>query len=707
MPSFLSDPNQLALWLVATFCAVALGRTLARARAHGFGRAALDGIVTVLLVGGTAALGHWVVPRWAGYLGLAAWGLSVLAPNVLVAVAYTRSLRRDFRTGAALYGLLALLRPLGGFRGLRDYFRALDWLASGHRRAGLGMLGRLEGDAALGPLATVERLMADGDWANVRAFVERQARVDVVGSLALIPRYLRALGELGDVATLVGAVERFRPILGQRPPVLQQSLLFALAFGGRVDAVRALFDGPLGVMDDRSRGLWLGTAEVAAGAVDAGIARLVAARERADPQQAEQIERRLAAVPTESRGGASASLVASLDELARASRALIRAVPGFGARRFPVGTALLTAVILAVFVAEVATGGSLETETLERLGALVPTRVAAGEWWRIGAALFLHMGPVHLVMNLGALIPLGTYLERRLGAVRTVIALLLSGAIPMAAHVGLWALGGEAVTTVGASGALMGGVGMAGALLLRAVLDDRLPEARRPLRTLGALIALQCLIDLVVPVVDFLGHSLGLAVGFLLGASQVGLGASRTLLVGVPAVALAFGGHWATTWLPWRRPLCGPGEVAMCDAACRLGLLEACGAMGQKLAVGEDLPADPARARALLERACAGSVREACNALGIARDGGAQVGDARARMLEAFEQACALGSRPGCHNLGALLAFDGEDADERERGRGLLAAECRRGDGASCDALATLCVAGEDAACTAAEDEPP
>jgi len=707
MPSFLSDPNQLALWLVVLSCAVALGRTVAQVAAHGLGRAALDAIVTLLFVGGAAALGFWLAPRVAGYLGLAAWGVAILAPNALAAAAFARSLRRDFRTGAALYGLLALLRPLGGFRALRDYFRALDWLATGHRRAGLGMLARLQGDPALGPLATVERLTADGDWAGVRAFVEGQGGAGTPGALPLMPRYLRALGELGEVEALVAALERHRPSLGRRPPLLLQALLFAFAFGGRVDAVSALLGGPLAALDERSRGLWLGTAEIAAGAVDAGLARLTAARARADAQQIEQIDRRLAAAPSQSRAATSAAVGAALDELARVSAALTRGVPGFGARRFPFGTALLTAVILAVFVAEVASGGSLETDTLERLGALVPARVAAGEGWRIVTALFLHMGPVHLVMNLLALLPIGIYLERRLGAARTVASLLLSGAIPMAAHVGFWALGGQAVTTVGASGAVMGGVGAAGAVLLRAVLDDRLPEARRWLRSLLVLIAVQSLIDLLIPAVDFLGHALGLAVGFCLGAIRVRLGAPRTLLVGVPAVAVALGGHWATTWLPWRRPPCGPGEVTMCEVACRLGVLDACGALGQKLALGEDLPADPARARALLERACAGSVREACNALGIARDGSARREDARAHALAAFERACELGSRAGCHNLGALLAFDGEDAQERARGRGLLAAECRDGDGASCDALATLCVAGDDAACAVAADEAP
>ena len=37
-----------------------------------------------------------------------------------------------------------------------------------------------------------------------------------------------------------------------------------------------------------------------------------------------------------------------------------------------------------------------------RLGAMFPPAVRAGEWGRLGAALFLHYGALHLIMNEGA-----------------------------------------------------------------------------------------------------------------------------------------------------------------------------------------------------------------------------------------------------------------------------------------------------------------
>ncbi|MBN2193123.1 MAG: rhomboid family intramembrane serine protease [Polyangiaceae bacterium] len=705
MLSILSDPNQLALWLVLVWCGASILRALAFARVHGLRRAVLDVVVTVLLVGAVAALGAWFVPGVAGYLALLVWILAALVPLASTALAHSRSLRRDYRTGATLFAGLALLRPLGGYRGLRDYYRALHWLATGNRRAGFGMLTRLAADPELGSIAQLDRLTADGDWDGARAFAELRLAREPGSSLSLIPRYLRALGELGELETLVATLERARLGLGQKPPWLLNALVFAFAFGGRAEALRELFRGPIGRMDDVSRELWLATAELAAGDTDAGVTRLKTARQQADPVQVEQIDRRLAG-----RTGQNPrleTLERALDRLAHTASALARAVPGYGSRCFPVATALLTTAVLAGFLAEELAGGSTRAVALERLGALEPERVAAGEWWRVFTALFLHMGPVHLLMNLVGIVSIGVFLERRLGAPRTLFALVVSGSLPMLVHVVLWAFGGDATSSVGVSGSLMGGVGVAGAILLRGVLDDRLPEARRFLRLLVSLVVVQSLVDLAVPIVDLLGHSLGLVVGFLVGAAFVRLGWLRTLACAAPALALVVAGQASLPHLPWRKPPCGPGEVVVCEAACRIGMLEACGALGYKLGVGEDLPVDHARAISLLKRACKGGVAEACNNLGAIRRGRFRMGHGRDRTREAFERACVLGSPVGCRNLGQLLAYDVEDPEQAARGRRLLAEACRADDGEACEVLAALCRGGIDEACTVEQDGDP
>jgi len=67
------------------------------------------------------------------------------------------------------------------------------------------------------------------------------------------------------------------------------------------------------------------------------------------------------------------------------------------------GTQVLVALNTLVFLVEIAFGGGTDLDTLYRLGAMFPPAVRAGEWWRLGAALFLHYGALHLSMNMFAL----------------------------------------------------------------------------------------------------------------------------------------------------------------------------------------------------------------------------------------------------------------------------------------------------------------
>ena len=87
-------------------------------------------------------------------------------------------------------------------------------------------------------------------------------------------------------------------------------------------------------------------------------------------------------------------------------------------------TKALVAINVAVYLAELAAGGTIDG-TGNRIyfdGALYGPAVAAGDWWRLLSAPFLHYGPIHLGMNMLALWWFGQPLEHALGSATTSAA---------------------------------------------------------------------------------------------------------------------------------------------------------------------------------------------------------------------------------------------------------------------------------------------
>lgn len=176
----------------------------------------------------------------------------------------------------------------------------------------------------------------------------------------------------------------------------------------------------------------------------------------------------------------------------------------------------LIALNVAMFVAQSLLGGSTNSITLHRLGALEPYAVLSnGEYGRLVTALFLHYGAAHLLVNLFALYFFGPSLERTLGSARFAACYLISGIGSCAEITALWWVGWLDVDQlVGASAAVMGIVGAWAGSLVR---DRHRPHSRRTLRMILVIVAVQCVFDILTPRVSMAAHLSGLATGFLLG----------------------------------------------------------------------------------------------------------------------------------------------------------------------------------------------
>jgi membrane associated rhomboid family serine protease len=130
-------------------------------------------------------------------------------------------------------------------------------------------------------------------------------------------------------------------------------------------------------------------------------------------------------------------------------------------------TRALIAINVAVYVAELATGGGVNGvgSAIYEKGVLIAGRavdshghligVAEGDWWRLITAAFLHYGPFHLLLNMLALYWFGSLLEQRIGSGRFLALYLVSGLAGSAGAL-LWS---PLTPTVGASGAIFGILG--------------------------------------------------------------------------------------------------------------------------------------------------------------------------------------------------------------------------------------------------------
>ncbi len=155
-------------------------------------------------------------------------------------------------------------------------------------------------------------------------------------------------------------------------------------------------------------------------------------------------------------------------------------------------------------------------------GAYIHEGVAAGEWWRIVAATFLHGGLLHIGMNMFTLRSAGALLEELVGPARFLTIYLVSGICSTLA-ISVWFTyvlqDRSPHMMVGASGAIFGVLGTL-AVMLRTRGRGR---AQLLGRTLLRDIVFMLIVGFLVPIVSNTGHVGGLlpgmAFGFFVGSS--------------------------------------------------------------------------------------------------------------------------------------------------------------------------------------------
>ena len=125
--------------------------------------------------------------------------------------------------------------------------------------------------------------------------------------------------------------------------------------------------------------------------------------------------------------------------------------------RWPLVTPAIITTYVVLFVLMVVGSGDLgDPKTLVHWGGNIGTRTTNHEWWRLGTAMFVHVGVIHLIAEIAGLVQVGLLVERLVG--RLAFAVVYGAAGILA---GVWNLTLHPVSVhAGAAGAIFGVYGL-------------------------------------------------------------------------------------------------------------------------------------------------------------------------------------------------------------------------------------------------------
>jgi len=185
----------------------------------------------------------------------------------------------------------------------------------------------------------------------------------------------------------------------------------------------------------------------------------------------------------------------------------------FGFRKQFRATPAIILLNALVFILMIITGVSVfvpETTEIILWGGNIRTLVLQGEWWRLLTCCFIHIGLIHILLNMWALYNIGFFLERMIGSWRFTFAYIIAGLAGSLNSI-IWH---PATASAGASGAIFGMFGLFLALLTTNILEKGFRTAM--LQSVLPMILFNLLIGTSAQI-DNAGHIGGLISGMVSG----------------------------------------------------------------------------------------------------------------------------------------------------------------------------------------------
>lgn len=490
--------------------------------------------VSVIVFLGTV-ISPFLFPELAGYIALTVWFLLILLPSLGFRLLQRAVSQSNYVKARRLVNLIRLLHPWFEWPVYLDMLKAYELAANNDKEGILAILERhknaqtpLGQVMALRVLQLTREWTALLDWSDSMLDPTQNGKADRLSHLLsrrkemfLLPAVygrIHALGALGNLNELLETFTQHRPLLARSPSIARQCALLTLAYCGKPEEIRHLFRQELAADSHESYRLWLAIADWAAGEKPSAREQLTRLSQSKNANVRSSVERVLAKPPVEAATVLQPQAQAILSQIENEFEQAIRYRKGsLNTTQRPVGTYILLGANVAAYLGELWLGGSENARVLYQMGALVPGVVLqTGEWWRLISASFLHVGLMHLLLNMLALLWLGTFVESALGLIRFLLVYFLASLGAMLFVLFLVTVGQHPENTLiaGASGSIMGLLGAKGAVLLRGWFQEKSRFAWKYLMEVLVIVAVQSAIDLLIPAVSFVIHFAGVILGF-------------------------------------------------------------------------------------------------------------------------------------------------------------------------------------------------
>jgi rhomboid protease GluP len=502
--------------IVVFFCVVLLLPT-----AKTYGSIKLSAITLLVIVG----ISWYLVPQQTAAISVSLWLLLILFPLLCLRQLQSLVAQNRYSLASKWASWIRWIIPSDGMGTYHHLLGGIALTQAGEIDRGEEILHRYQHpDRRLDRSAIALFYRSLNRWADYLEWVEgwlTPAQIVQEGGVVLA-YYIRALGETGNRSRLLHAIGRWDST-SDRGQELLLLRLYALAFCGRTELVTELATAFPLLPTPEWQQFWIGTAELVAGNADAARAKLLDLQQYStivalQPDLAWRLTHPLPDATSLSQ--TDRELLARLEVASRQELQHRTTIPD---RAHTPATTWLVWINIAMF----AIGAILQLSprwrglNLLELGGLIAPLVLAGEWWRLFTANFLHAGILHLAMNMLGLSYLGKFVEYRLGTVRFIIAYLFTGIGAMAMVTYIDLLTQVPKITIGASGAIMGLLGIMGAIHFLGWQIGKATSAAREFRVVMFAVGWQLVFDLTNGHTSVVGHFSGLALGFVVGLPLV------------------------------------------------------------------------------------------------------------------------------------------------------------------------------------------